>query len=206
VVSFESPAATLQVQYGQAKQFLMSDAPAARRFQASIIGPQQREIDALRSQVDRLNGVLHQSDPEYVRIVRTLTARFAMGGGVKLFDKRAKKLKDMEADLVTKSMAMETLLMEISELRITCAMYAQQVDADCKSRGSLKVEQDERVERMEREIKQKQQAREEKLQRERERFERVSQPFQLRGNYMTRYMPASASSLRQDADEDGDVV
>ena len=167
-----SPAASFQTTYGQAKEFLSSNAPAAQRFQSNIIGPQQQEIDALRAQVMRLSGVLIPSDPRHYAIVREASARFAKSGGPAMLKRRRAKLKGMTGDLKALEDRVGVSIQEMAELRLNCTLYASQVEQDQRRYGDIEQEEAEKVARWEAEAVRLEQARVDRRRREDEQTAR----------------------------------
>ena len=184
-----SPAANVTGTYGDFKQFMLSSNPAAQRFQSRLVSPLQQQVDALRAERDRLCGVLHPDDPIAVELVREAHARFAKPGGKKLFDKRRQKMIDLRKQLAAKEDLLGTLLEEIAELRINCALYRAQVDIDNVARSEGKDERTERTTRWEEEAARRQRAREEKLAREEAKTKKTRQAVQL-SSYMNEFLPA----------------
>lgn len=84
-VAASSPPANFQTTYGEAKEFL------TKRFESKIITPQQQELDRLRAENMRLQGILHPSDPRRQEIIDYINAKFGKPAGPKIFDKRRDK-------------------------------------------------------------------------------------------------------------------
>jgi hypothetical protein len=149
------------------------------------------QVDALRAERDRLCGVLHQDDPVAIAIVREAQARFAKPGGKKLFDKRILKLDDLRKQLTSKERMLATLIEEIGEIRINCALYTAQVERDNVARGEGQDERVDRTSRWEEEAARKQRAKEEKLARDAAKVNKVKEPVKLDA-YMSQFMPVRA--------------
>ena len=166
----QSPAAHINVPYGQAKEFL------SHRFQSTIISPMQQEIDALRAQVDRLSGVLRPSDPAYQEIVREALARFGKPGSIKLFDRRRVKLTQIKRDLEAKEIQIGALLEEVASLRLNAALYAQRCDIDDELRGEKREEKNDRVGRWEEDAAARDKAARDRVARDQKKLDRRAQP------------------------------
>ncbi len=177
-----SPAAGVNLPYGIARDFV------ATRLQNTVIAPLQQQVDGLRAERDRLCGVLHPEDPAAVALVREAQARFSKPGGIKLFDRRRLKMVDLRKQLVSKEQMLATLIEEIGELRINCALYRAQVDKDNVARGEVKDERHDRTGRWEEEAARRQRAKEEKLARDAAKVNAVKQPVQL-SSYMSEFLP-----------------
>ncbi len=150
------------------------------------------QIDSLRAERDRLSGVLHEDDPVAIAIVREALARFSKPGGIKLFDRRLLKMIDLRKQLAdVKEATMATLIAEIGEIRINCALYRAQVDKDNVARGEVKDERNDRVGRWEEDMARRQEAKEDKLARDSAKVNAVKQPVQL-NEYMSEFLPSYA--------------
>lgn len=187
-----SPPLGMMVQYGQAKHFLHA------RYEANIIQPQQREIDHLRAEVARLSGELLPTDPRYHEIVREANARFSKPGGIKLFLKRKQKLIDLKKQLQSKEELVASLIHELGEIRLNCALYTQQLEHDAAAMTYIENDRRDRVARMEAEEERRMKAKEERLEREKEKVDRArkqrSRPDQaVKPEILAAFMPAARS-------------
>lgn len=167
-----SPAFVAVMQQRTTKNF---EQHIAANFQSNIVGPQQQEIDRLRSEVARLSGVLQPSDPRYQMIHRETMARFAKPGGKKLFDRRRLKFITLRKMLTEKEQMVATLLEEIGEVRLNCILYADQVDRDSMQRVDIGSDQQARVQRWEEEEARRQAAKEERIRGDQEPIDRRKQ-------------------------------
>jgi hypothetical protein len=188
-----SPAAGVNLPYAQVKAFL------THRFESSIINPLQQQVDMLRAERDRLCGVLNPSDPICMEIVSEAQARFTKPGSIKLFDKRRLKMIDLRKQLAHKEQMMATLLPEIAELRVSCALYRAQVDKDNIQRGEVKADKRAMQLRWEEDAARRQKAKEDKLERDSAKVRNVKQPVQLSAYYSEEFLPAHMRSAQQPA-------
>jgi hypothetical protein len=164
-------------------------------MQSNIITPLQKEVDGLRAQNARLQGILLEGDPRRDKIIREAQARFNKPAGPKMWDKRKLKLKTLKYELESKEAQVATLLEEIAKVRIECALYAQQVDYEEGLRDETHREHEYRVRRWEEENKHRIQMQEERLEREQRKQARRRAPERaLDPRYMEAFIPASAAS------------
>ena len=132
------------------------------------------------------------NDPNMIEIHRAAVERFRKPGGVKLFDRRAIKLKKLEGDLQAGEILISQLLPDIARLRLECRLYADQVARDNASRGYAMMDRRERTDRWAEENDRREQAKIDRLKRDQERFERARLPASASSS-SNLYRPAFAS-------------
>lgn len=172
-----SPHPDALLRWADAKQI------AASKFSATILAPKEKEINALRAEVDALNGILRPSDPAYQQIANKAIMQFARdGNGVRMMEKRANQLEKKQGEFNSLMTQMASLRRQMSEVRLLGQILETKVRQDqaeyrrqqMESRNDVQRKQEE----MERQLRERREREEAKLQRRAAQLSYTFQPLQ----------------------------